>query len=116
MLKAVQQAVLMYTMGIFLLPKIVIYWLNSILKKFWWSSNGDNAKIFWIEQSKLGLTKELGGLGFRDLHSFNITILSKQAWRVLKDPNSLVGKVSEQKYLPNGTFLEAKVGHNSSYA
>lgn len=46
MLKVALQAILTYTMSIFLLPKNVTSWLNSILKKFWWGSNGENAKIF----------------------------------------------------------------------
>lgn len=29
------------------------------------------------------------GLGFRDLHSYNKTLLAKQAWRILNNPNDL---------------------------
>lgn len=64
-------------MGIFLLPRSNIDKLNSLLKTFWWGVNGDTSKIHWVHWDKMGLAKRDGGLWFRDMHSFNLTLLSK---------------------------------------
>lgn len=76
-------------MGIFLLSKIAITWLNGLFKNFWWGSNSDNIKMQWMEWSKLDLSKDMGSLGSRDMNSFNVILLSKQAWRIINAPSSL---------------------------
>lgn len=79
LLKSVLQAILTYTIVIFLLPKATSGKLNSLLKNFWWGLNGNSSKIHWVEWSNLGVPKERKGLGCRDLHSFNIALLAKQS-------------------------------------
>lgn len=39
------------------------------------------------------MSKEVGGLSFRDLEGFNQTLLTKQVWWVFKNPNLTVSKV-----------------------
>jgi hypothetical protein len=59
--------------------------------------------------------KEQGGMGFRDLYSFNLAMLSRQAWRLLQDPDSLCGRVLRAKYFPNGDILSAVPVSGMSY-
>ena len=40
-------------------------------------------------------SKIVGGMGFRDLALFSDSLLAKQAWRLLKNTNSLFYKVFE---------------------
>ncbi|EEF29304.1 conserved hypothetical protein [Ricinus communis] len=42
-------------------------------------------------------------------------MLCKQAWRLLLNPNSLVGQVYKARYYPTGTFLSSKLGANPSF-
>ena len=51
-------------------------------------------------------------MGFRDLHSFNLAMLSKQAWKLIHDSNSLFYKVYKARYFPNSSFMMANVGRN----
>ncbi|KAF5470770.1 hypothetical protein F2P56_011261 [Juglans regia] len=116
LLKAVLQAIPTYAMGMFLIPISITNKLNQLLRKFWWGFNEDSSKIQWVNWKQLSHSKEMGGLGFRDLRSFNLALLSKQGWRILQNPNSLVGRILKQKYFSKEGLLEAKVGSGPSFA
>lgn len=75
LLKSVLQDIPTYTMWIFLLPLSITNWL---MKQFWWSYNEDQSKIHWVQWNQLGLFKSSGGLGFRNLRSFNMTMLKNE--------------------------------------
>ncbi|XP_073151939.1 uncharacterized protein [Henckelia pumila] len=61
------------------------------------------------------LRKDMGGLGFKKLHAFNLALLAKQGWKLLSDPNALASRVLKARYFPHSNFLDAKIGHNPSY-
>ncbi|KAF5464491.1 hypothetical protein F2P56_014564 [Juglans regia] len=116
LLKAVLQAIPTYAMGMFMIPISITSKLNQLLRKFWWGFNEDSSKIQWVNWKQLSHSKEMGGLGFRDLRSFNLALLSKHGWRILQNPNSLVGRILKQKYFSKVGLLEAKVGTGPSFA
>ena len=64
---------------------------------------------------KLCSPKVDGGMGFRDLKAFNLALLAKQGWRILKNSDSLVYKVFKAKYFAETTFLEAQMGRKTSH-
>ena len=55
-------------------------------------------------------------MGFRDLSMFNDTLLAKQTWRLLKNPDSLLSKVFKAIFSPNCSIIEAKDSRTASYA
>lgn len=59
--------------------------------------------------------KSAGGLGFRNLREFNLALIGKHRWRLMKYPEKLVSKVYKARYFPNETFLNAKIGGSPSY-
>ena len=75
--------------------------LNMIIARYWWSQQDKRNKIHWLSWEKLTRSKKKGGLGFWNLHLFNLAMLSRQAWRLLTSPNILFGQVLKAIYFPN---------------
>jgi hypothetical protein len=116
LIKAVVQAIPSYSMSMFLLPKELCKELNSMMQNFWWGHKENDKKIKWMSWERMGLSTAEGGMGFRDLTSFNKALLAKQCWRFTQSPDSLVGRIIRGKYYHGGSFLQAKVGSHPSFA
>ncbi|KAM0865600.1 hypothetical protein ACQ4PT_043151 [Festuca glaucescens] len=56
---------------------------------------------------KLAIPKGNGGMGFRDMHAFNLALMGKQGWRLLTSPDSLCAQVLKGRYYPDRGFMEA---------
>lgn len=53
-------------------------------------------------------SKRDGGLGFRDIQSFNDALLTKVSWRILTSPSCLLARVLSGKYFHDQDFLNVK--------
>lgn len=54
-------------------------------------------------------------MGFRDLHVFNLTMLAKQAWRLIHNTQSLFYRVYKAQYFPNSSFMLVELRCNPSF-
>jgi hypothetical protein len=41
----------------------------------------------------LAKPKADGGLGYRDFHGFNMSLIAKQAWKFVSEPDKLVSRI-----------------------
>ncbi|KAL0813181.1 hypothetical protein Bca101_069624 [Brassica carinata] len=57
----------------------------------------------------------MGGLGFRDIECFNQALLAKIAWRLLKDPESLLAQTLRGKYLLSSSILDCQCPNSASH-
>lgn len=114
LLKSIIQAIPTYSMSCFLLTKKVCKSLSSCMAKFWWNSSIDKRSLHWISWQKLATPKSQGGMGFRDLHLFNLALLGKHGWRFLMNPNSLCARVMKRRYFPETDFMQATVPRAAS--
>lgn len=63
----------------------------------------------------MGQNKISTGLGFRQLEDFNMALLAKQGWKMLKDPNSIFARNFLKKYFRNSKLHEGSLGKSNSF-
>ncbi|CAL2259999.1 unnamed protein product [Prunus armeniaca] len=114
LIKSVCQAIPSYSMSVFRLPVRSCREIESIIAKFWWSKN-DGRGIHWKTWRFMCQHKSDGGLGFRELTSFNQALLCKQGWRLLEFPHSLIARMLKARYFPHSDFLAASSGSLPSF-
>ncbi|GMJ05563.1 hypothetical protein HRI_004225500 [Hibiscus trionum] len=114
-IKSVLQAIPIYTMSCFLLPSTFCKKLEGVLGRFWWRNSSSKRGIHWCTWNSLCVSKDDGGMGFRDLSNFNVALLAKQGWRLITNPESLLARTLRARYFPRDDFLSARLGSNPSY-
>lgn len=116
LVKSVAQTLPAYAMNVFLLPTEINNDIEKALTKFWWNSNtNQNTKINWMSWTRMAKHKSAGGMDFRNFRDYNISMLGKQAWRLITNPSTLVARLYKAKYYATCDFLQAKLGHNPSF-
>ncbi|XP_024190158.1 uncharacterized protein LOC112194141 [Rosa chinensis] len=90
--------------------------LHQLCAQFWWGSTDEKKAMHWRAWDELCKPKSLGGMGFRHLFAFNLAMLAKQGWRLIQNPNSLIGQLLKALYFPQSNFWEASLGSQPSYA
>ncbi|XP_035540298.1 uncharacterized mitochondrial protein AtMg00310-like [Juglans regia] len=86
------------------------------MSNFWWGSQDKATKVQWKNWENLSLSKRDGGLGFRDLVSFNLALLAKQAWRLLTQETPIATRILKAVYYPNTSILQTQAGSRPSFA
>lgn len=84
-----------------------------MVARFWWGKSRKRS-IHWKSWRNLCRPKCLGGLGFKIFEAFNHAMVDKEAWRLLENPSSLIGRILQACYFPNGDFLTAGYGQSPS--
>ncbi|WZZ24801.1 hypothetical protein YC2023_008202 [Brassica napus] len=107
LLKSILTAIPVYAITCFRLPASLCKQIQSILTRFWWDSKPDIRKICWVAWSRLTLPKTMGGLGFRDIECYNQALLAKIAWRLIRDPQSLLAQTLFGKYCFDSSFCDS---------
>lgn len=105
-----------YVMSCFDLTKTLCDDIGKMIGRYWWANMDNERKTHWVSWETTCSRKEKGGLGFRDLHLFNLAMLVRQGWRLILAPESLCAQVLRAKYYPDGDLLSASEQHEVSYS
>lgn len=110
MLKSVAMSLATYVMSCVRLPEGLCTEMTKAMAAFWWGGSKGKKKMHWMTWDKLCEKKSDGGLGFRDLPSFNLALLAKQGWRILTNEGTLHSQIAEVKVFPKFIFFGSKIG------
>ncbi|GAU25702.1 hypothetical protein TSUD_216310 [Trifolium subterraneum] len=116
MIKSILQSIPTYVMSVFLLPSTLNDEIEKMINSLWWGHNGNNNRgLHWLSWERLSVSKDQGGMGFKNLQAFNLAMLGKQAWNLVTKPSSLITKLLKAQCYPKSDFFESSIGHNPSY-
>lgn len=88
-----------------LLPKYVCNKLEKLNRYFIWGGGDGSRKCHTIAWSQLCAPTHLGGLGCKDLHSFNKALIMKLGWGLIQDSEALWVRVLRNKYKCEGGII-----------
>lgn len=77
LIKVVAMSIPTYTISCFKLPRNLCAELENIMVKFWWGQKKDDNKICWVSWEKMCELKTDESMGFKDLQTFNMALLTK---------------------------------------
>ena len=103
-------------MSCFDLTKMLCDDIGKMINRFWWAHQDKENKIHWLSWDTLCSRRDKGGLGYRDLHLFNLAMLARQAWRIVMNPDSLCARLLMAKYCPDGDLMKVREGPGISYS
>lgn len=115
MLQSVLSPIPNFAMTCFQLLVSLCKRIQSVLTRFWWDSKEGERKICWISWDKLTQPKSVGGLGFRDIQTFNHALLAKISWRIITKPDCLLARVLLGKYCHKVSFLKTNPSSSISH-
>lgn len=104
-----------YTMSLHKLPKRICNKIDQVIRKFWWGKLGKEHTYYApLQWDKICQPKSSGGLNFRKAKQSNKAMLSKTAWALTTNSNSLAAKAMKAKY---GNFITPNNrSYNSAFA
>lgn len=111
LIKSVFASLPVYYMSTILLSKGTIAKLTSIVRKFWWTGiqkDNDSKPICFRAWDDICKPMHEGGLGIRDLSFMNKSLVATAAWRIIKNPSSLVAKILKAKYFHNTSIWKPR--------
>ncbi|KAK1644767.1 hypothetical protein QYE76_062572 [Lolium multiflorum] len=106
LIKSVAQSISNYAMTVFKFPMGLCDDMSQIIREFWWGDEVNKRKVHWLSWDKITKSKNMGGMGFKDLRMFNQALLARQAWRLIQFPESLCARLLKAKYYPSGQLID----------
>ncbi|KAL9687780.1 hypothetical protein QQ045_032187 [Rhodiola kirilowii] len=109
LIKSVVQAIPIYALSCFWMPKKVFDRWNSIISSFWWNNDNEGRYIAWFGKMTTQRLKEEGGLG---LKNFNLNSQSKifPIDELVRSTNGKESILGLEKHLCRNSTLEKMVG------
>ena len=114
LIKSVLTSIPIYFFSFFRVPKKVIDKLVCLQRKFLWGGDADHHKIAWVKWDTVCLPKEKGGLGIKDINTFNIALLAKWKWSLFQQQGALWARVLESRYGGWRSLGDAPTTNNES--
>ncbi|XP_026459605.1 uncharacterized protein LOC113360297 [Papaver somniferum] len=108
LIKVVLANVPTFQMGCFIIPKTITKKTNAIQRDFWWGKDTNSGGFYPKTLPSLCKPIHKGGLGFRYSHKFNLNMVDKLVWRLIKEKDSLSAKTLRNGYFKKKSPLKVK--------
>ncbi|XP_071722578.1 uncharacterized protein [Rutidosis leptorrhynchoides] len=100
-----KQSVPTFAMSLFNLPKGFCESLETYCAKFFWGTEDGNRKMHFASWKRMCSKKKDGGLGFRTLEAYNLSLIAKQdIWHTLLD-SRVVLLAGGRWHVGNGHYI-----------
>jgi hypothetical protein len=109
-IKSVLASIPIYYMSTVLFSKAFIERINTIVRRFWWAGvqeEDSSSPIAYRSWDDICKPTDQGGLGIRDLHTVNKSLVIHSAWNVATNKNPFLTNILKAKYFPNESFWKA---------
>ena len=98
LINSVLTALPIFLLSFFRIPQKVAHKVRSLQRNFLWGGSQDLTKIAWVKWRDICLPKELGGLGIKDISSFNAALLGRWLWALASTQDQLWARILISKY------------------
>ncbi|CAL2260163.1 unnamed protein product [Prunus armeniaca] len=103
-----------YAMSCFKLPINLCKEIEREIINYWCKGHKEHKGIHWVGWQRLFMMKEARGIGFRDLMCFNLAMLGKIGWWIIKHPESLLVTTFRDKYFRSSDFMSVAGSRGTS--
>ena len=114
LINAVLTSIPIYFFSFFRVPSKTIAKLESIQRRFLWGGGMKHRKFAWVNWKTVCLPKDKGGLGVKDLRTFNTALLDKWRWDIFHRQMEPWARVLISKYGGWRVLEEGNRGCNDS--
>ncbi|XP_026398734.1 uncharacterized protein LOC113294557 [Papaver somniferum] len=104
LIKSVLNSLPTYQMSCFKIPTTLLNKLDSLQLNFWCGHKSGKG-IKFVGWDSINKSKEMGGLGFRDLETFNTALICKLVWKIVIEDKELWVQILSAKYFKNCSIL-----------
>jgi len=98
LINVVLTALPLFYLSFFRAPIAVINRLTAIQRHFLWGGNLEGKKIAWVAWRQVCASREMGGLGIKDIKVLNNALLIKWKWLVFHQSDQLWSRILVSKY------------------
>ena len=113
LINAVLTSIPIYFLFFFRVPSKVVDKLVTIQRRFW-GGGLEKRKIAWVKWKTVCLPKDKGGLGIKDIKTFNTALLGKCRWDLFQQSGEPWAKILDSKYGGWRSLEEGKRGRHDS--
>ncbi|XP_074301479.1 uncharacterized protein LOC141632875 [Silene latifolia] len=105
-----------YWARIFILPKTVIDAIEKICRQYLWYGKDPKEHPALVSWEKICRPKKQGGLGFRDLHTWNIATIGMYVWWVQQKTDHLWVRWVHAVYIKSAQWMDYEPHSGASWA
>ncbi|XP_058765470.1 uncharacterized mitochondrial protein AtMg00310-like [Vicia villosa] len=98
LINSVITTVPIYHISFFKIPKKVNIEIIKIQRNFLWQNALERKWVVWISWKTINKLKEDGGLGIKDILTFNKALLTNWLWRFVSEENTIWKAILEERY------------------